>query len=66
MPDETQRSESGADKTEEQKPSPEEYPRKGLGDRPEDGPENEEADRSSRHTEAAQPPRGDPGAPSDA
>jgi len=65
MPDETQRSTSGADQTEEQKPSPEEYPKKNLGDRPEGGSEDEEADRSSRHAEASQPPRGDPGAPSD-
>lgn len=64
MPDETARSTSGEDSVEEQKPSPEEY---SDGSVSETGPtDEEEADRSSRHAEAASPPRGDPGPPSDA
>jgi hypothetical protein len=68
MSDQTERSTSDTDAQEEQKPSPEAYPDRGLGEATDaQRPENEEeGDRSERHAEAADPPRGDPGPTSDA
>jgi hypothetical protein len=54
---------SGKPGTEEQKPSPDVYPNKGLGGDGADAGENtEEGERSTSDSEAARPPRADPGA----
>jgi hypothetical protein len=64
-PTETERSQSGGG-TEEQKPSPDQYPSGGVGSGDETAGEGTNGgDRTGRERESAKPPRGDQGDPSD-